>query len=135
MSAISKVLSAVVQTIFIVLIAPLILMWMVLYWLPREAFRWIRKRVSLALSDIEYLPKTIITIVSVIILLTAFAIVFAVLLIASIALNVLNSIMNWLFESITHVLLLIILLVGASGASWAFERFRNRLGASRKRAK
>jgi len=124
MSAVSKVYAAVGGVILYVVVVPLVIMWVFFFKVPSAAFRWIRGRVSLALADIVGLPKSVINIVSLIILLNAFALGIALLVLVGFALNVLGAISEWLSESMTHPLLVIVLLVGVSGATWLYHTLR-----------
>jgi predicted ferric reductase len=129
MSAVSKVSAAVGGVILYFVVIPLTIMWMLFFWVPREAFRWIRRRVSLALADVVGLPKSVINVVSLIIFLNAFALGIALLALVGVALNVLGDISEWLSGSITHPLLLILIFAGVSGTTWLYHAFRGRLEA------
>jgi hypothetical protein len=131
MSTVSKVGTALVHAFLWVVVVPLALMWLIFFKTPVAAFRWIRARVSLAVSDIKGLPKFFIDAASLIILLNGFALALALFVLVGIGLDVLRGISEWLSGPITHPLLLIVLLAAASGASWLFDVLRRRTRAKR----
>jgi hypothetical protein len=106
--------------ISIVLFA-LVIVWMVLFKLPSRAFRAIRGKVSLALSDYVRLPQIVVSVMSLIILLGAIAVGFGLLLLVGSIYDAARATLDWLTGSYEKTLLVFALIAVLLGVFWVFQ--------------
>jgi len=124
MSAGSKVAAGVRQVTigaFSAVLFALVVAWMILFELPRRAFRVIGGRVSLALSDSVRPPQIVVSVISLIILLGAIAVGFGLLLLVGIVYDAARATLDWLTGSYEKTLLVFALIAVVLGVFWVFQ--------------